>query len=63
MLFYDWLLEEGQQVLIDEGLTPAISEDGEDPLAGSEVIPVDSEAILNESERVEQEVRGSHVPW
>ena len=50
MLFMDWLLEEGQQVLMDEELTPAIT-DEEDPLDGVEVIPVDVERLLNESDR------------
>ena len=50
MLFYDWLLEEGQKVLVEEGLTPSIPE-GEDPLKGIEVIPVDVEKLLNESDK------------
>ena len=50
MLFMDWLLEEGQQVLADEQLTPAIIE-GEDPLDGVEVIPVALERLLEESDR------------
>lgn len=50
MLFADWLLEEGQQVLVDEGLTPAISPGGADPLAGIEVIPVDVKTLLESGE-------------
>ena len=49
MLFADWLLEEGQAVIAEEGLTPSITE-GDDPLKGVDVIPVDVEALLNESE-------------
>jgi len=49
LLFADWLLEEGQEVLVDEGLTPAISP-GADPLAGVEVIPVDVETLLSSSQ-------------
>ncbi len=49
MLFYDWMLEEGQEVIAEEGLTPSIAK-GEDPLEGVEVIPVDVEALLNESD-------------
>jgi iron(III) transport system substrate-binding protein len=49
MLFADWLLEEGQEVIAEEGLTPSITE-GADPLEGVEVIPVDVEALLNESD-------------
>ena len=50
MLFTDWLLEEGQQVLVDLGLTPSIDPTGKDPLAGMEVIPVDVDALLNEGD-------------
>ncbi|MDP9416736.1 MAG: extracellular solute-binding protein [Actinomycetota bacterium] len=50
MLFADWLLEEGQKVLAEEGLTPSIPE-GDDPLADIEVIPVDVEKLLNEDEK------------
>jgi iron(III) transport system substrate-binding protein len=51
MLFYDWLLEEGQQVLVDQGLTPSIAPPGSpDELKGVEVIPVDVETLLKDSE-------------
>jgi iron(III) transport system substrate-binding protein len=49
LLFVDWLLDEGQQVLADEGLSPAIAE-GEDPLADVELIPVDIAAVIENSE-------------
>ena len=49
LLFVDWLLEEGQQVLTDEGLSAAITE-GEDPLDGVELIGVDIEAVLENSD-------------
>jgi iron(III) transport system substrate-binding protein len=49
LLFTDWLLEEGQQVLSDEGLTAAISE-GDSQLSELELIPVDIEAVLENSE-------------
>jgi iron(III) transport system substrate-binding protein len=48
LLFTDWLLEEGQQVLSDEGLTAAISED-DSQLSRLELIPVDIEAVLENS--------------
>lgn len=51
MLFADWLLEEGQAVLVDLGLTPSVSPDGADPLAGTEVIPVDVKALLEEDQK------------
>lgn len=51
MLFADWILDEGQQVMVDLGLTPAIPPTGsKDPLAGVEVLPYDVEAVLNESD-------------
>ena len=50
MLFADWLLEEGQAVIAEEGLTPSISAAGDDPLEGVDVIPVDVEKLLNESD-------------
>lgn len=49
MLFYDWLLEEGQKVISDLGLTPAVS-GADDPLKDVEVIPVDVERLLSEGE-------------
>ncbi|MEU4481067.1 extracellular solute-binding protein [Micromonospora sp. NPDC023966] len=45
MLFADWLLEEGQKLLVDEGLTPAIVEDN-DPLKGVEIVPVDVKTLV-----------------
>ena len=50
MLFYDWLLEEGQQVLAENGITPSIAP-AKDPLEGVEVIPVDIEKLLDENEK------------
>lgn len=64
MLFADWLLEEGQQLLAEEGLTPAIVE-GSDPLQGVEIIPVDVKALLEQgnewSERYDKVVSGGEA--
>jgi iron(III) transport system substrate-binding protein len=49
MLFADWMLDEGQRVLADLHLTPAIAQ-GDDPLAGVELIPVDVNKVLDENE-------------
>jgi iron(III) transport system substrate-binding protein len=61
MLFADWLLEEGQKLLADEGLTPAIVE-GNDPLKGVEIIPVDLKTLVEQggewSKRYEKVVSG-----
>nr|WP_243850581.1 extracellular solute-binding protein [Modestobacter marinus] len=62
MLFMDWYLEDGQQVLLDNGLTPSVMPDGSDPLAGLEVQPVDVQQLLDEgaewSDRYAEVVRG-----
>jgi iron(III) transport system substrate-binding protein len=47
-LFMDWYLEEGQQIILDNDLTPSIMPDGSDPLAGNEVLPVDVQQLLDE---------------
>jgi iron(III) transport system substrate-binding protein len=49
MLFADWMLEEGQQVLIGMHLTPSIAE-GDDPLADVELLPVDVDKVLDEND-------------
>lgn len=64
MLFYDWLLTEGQEVIAAEGLTPSIIE-GADPLDDVEVIPVDVDKLLNEgdvwSKKYESVIQGGEV--
>lgn len=45
MLFADWILEEGQELLAKAELTPAIVE-GDDPLKGVEIIPVDLKTLV-----------------
>ncbi len=65
MLFADWLLEEGQKNLVDEGLTPAINESGSDPLADFEVIPVDVKTLVEDgdtwSKKYDKVVSGGEV--
>jgi iron(III) transport system substrate-binding protein len=52
LLFMDWVLTEGQQVIVDLGLTPSIEPEGlVDPLEGLEVIPVDVNKLLNEQKQ------------
>ena len=62
MLFMDWLLQDGQQVILDNGLTPAVMPDGSDPLAGLQVLPVDVQQLIDEgndwSARYDEVVRG-----
>lgn len=64
MLFADWLLEEGQAILVEEGLTPSITE-GDDPLVGLEVIPVDVETLIDSgdewSTRYDEVIAGGEV--
>jgi iron(III) transport system substrate-binding protein len=48
LLFQDWLFTEGQQVFVDQGLTPSIEPANlKDPLEGLEVIPVDVNQLLD----------------
>ena len=64
MLFFDWLLEEGQLVIAEELLTPAIVGE-DDPLADVELIPIDLETIVAEGEewsaRYDELVAGGEV--
>jgi len=48
LLFQDWLMTEGQQVFVEQGLTPSIEPANlKDPLDGLEVIPVDVNQLLD----------------
>jgi iron(III) transport system substrate-binding protein len=48
LLFQDWLFTEGQQVFVDQGLTPSIEPANlKDPLDGLDVIPVDIKTLLD----------------
>lgn len=62
MLFMDWMLADGQSVILDNGLTPSVMPDGTDPLAGHQVLPVDVQKLLSEgndwSARYDEVVRG-----
>ncbi|GAA1267930.1 iron ABC transporter substrate-binding protein [Pseudonocardia aurantiaca] len=62
MLFMDWFLEEGQALILDNGLTPAVMPDGTDPLGGLQVEPVDAQKLVDEgrnwSDRYDQLVQG-----
>jgi iron(III) transport system substrate-binding protein len=61
-LFMDWYLEEGQQLILDNGLTPSVLPDGGDPLAGLTVVPVDVQQLIDEgrdwSDRYDTLVQG-----
>ena len=62
MLFLDWMLSDGQALILDNGLTPAVMPDGSDPLGGLEVLPVDVQQLVDEapewSARYDQVIRG-----
>jgi iron(III) transport system substrate-binding protein len=62
MLFMDWMLSDGQGVILENGLTPSVMPDGTDPLGGLEVLPVDVDKLLTEgkdwSARYDEVVRG-----
>ena len=48
MLFLDWLMQEGQEIIAAEELTPAIQEG--DAFGGAELISIDMEKLLEEGE-------------
>ena len=48
MLFMDWLLDEGQALITEQGLTPAIQEG--DALSEDELIAIDPEKLLEEGQ-------------
>jgi iron(III) transport system substrate-binding protein len=48
MLFMDWLMQEGQELIAGQELTPAIQEG--DAFGGTELISVDSAKLLEEGE-------------
>ncbi len=48
MLFMDWLLQEGQEIIAAEELTPAIQEG--DPFGDAELIAIDPDKLLEEGE-------------
>jgi iron(III) transport system substrate-binding protein len=65
MLFMDWYLEDGQALILDNGLTPSVMPDGSDPLAGLEVVPVDVDQLLEEgqewSDRYDELVQNGEI--
>lgn len=50
LLFTDWLLTEGQQVIADEGLTPSTLS-GDPTMEGVEVLPVPIERLMAEADK------------
>jgi iron(III) transport system substrate-binding protein len=65
MLFMDWYLSDGQALILENGLTPAIMPDGSDPLGALEVVPVNVQQLLDEgtewSNRYDEVVRGGEL--
>ncbi|MFP5336758.1 MAG: ABC transporter substrate-binding protein [Actinomycetes bacterium] len=62
MLFMDWLLTEGQEVIAEEGLTPSAQGDA---LGGADLVAVDSVKLLEEGEewskRYEELLQGAET--
>lgn len=62
MLFLDWMLSDGQALILENGLTPSVMPDGTDPLGDLEVLPVDVQQLVDEaqqwSDRYDQVIRG-----
>jgi iron(III) transport system substrate-binding protein len=53
-LFYDWLLTEGQQVLVDQKITPSTEVPGDKSLDGLTIVPFDTETLINDGESWEK---------
>ena len=52
LLYADWLLEEGQAVMADLGMTTAIVPEGrDDPMAGVEIEYIDDQELMNNSKK------------
>lgn len=50
VLFLDWMLSDGQALLLENGLTPSVMPDGTDPLGALDVLPVDVQQLLDEAQ-------------
>jgi iron(III) transport system substrate-binding protein len=48
ILFYDWLLTEGQQVLVKDGLTPSTKVPGDHSLDGITLFPYDVDGLVKD---------------
>ncbi len=53
MLFADWLLTDGQKVMVKLGLTPSMA--SMHPFQGENVVPVDSDKLLKEGDKWSKE--------
>jgi iron(III) transport system substrate-binding protein len=49
-LFYDWMLTEGQQVLVEQHLAPSVPVPGDNSLTGLNLVPFDVQTLTKEGE-------------
>jgi len=54
-LFADWLLSDGQKVLVDQGLTPATKVPGDNTTKGLNLVPYDTKGYESQQKRWAQE--------
>jgi iron(III) transport system substrate-binding protein len=61
-LFYDWMLTEGQQVLVDQHLTPSTDVPGDNSLKGLNIVPFDTATLVKDGkawdDRYDAQLRG-----
>lgn len=61
-LFYDWMLTEGQQVLVAQHLTPSTDVPGDTSLAGLNIVPFDTDTLIKDGkswdDRYDAQLRG-----
>jgi iron(III) transport system substrate-binding protein len=50
-LFYDWLLTDGQKVLVDQKITPSTQVAGDQSLQGLNVVPFDAQTLIDDGQK------------
>lgn len=62
-LFYDWMLNEGQRVLVSQHLTPSTDVPGDTSLRGLNIVPFDAQTLVKDGkswdERYDAQLRGA----
>jgi iron(III) transport system substrate-binding protein len=61
-LFYDWMLGDGQQLLVDQHLTPSTDVPGDSSLKGLNIVPFDGDTLVKNAkswdDRYDAQLRG-----
>ncbi|WP_028933567.1 ABC transporter substrate-binding protein [Pseudonocardia spinosispora] len=61
-LFYDWMLDEGQKLLVEQHLTPSTEVEGDTSLQGLNIVPFDTRSLVENAkswdDRYDAQLRG-----